>query len=141
MWNPHLSKDIEALEKVQRRATKIVPELKDMSYEERLLKLKLFPLKERRARGDMISTFKLLNGYIEAKENLISRKTNFDKSMRSHNQQIYSNVANTNTRKYFFTHRVVLPWNTLSANTVNSVNVEMFKARYDKERLPNYAHN
>ena len=34
-----------------------------------------------------------------------------------------------------FTHRVVLPWNTLSPNIVNSLNVETFKARYDKERL------
>ena len=51
IWNPHLCKDINMLENVQRRATKMVPELKDMTYEERLTTLKLFPLKERRARG------------------------------------------------------------------------------------------
>ena len=54
VWNPHLSKHIDALEKVQRRATKLLPNLRDLPYEERLLKLKLFPLKDRRLRGDMI---------------------------------------------------------------------------------------
>ena len=141
VWNPHLIKDINALENVQRRATKMVPECKDLSYEERLSMLKLFPLKERRARGDMISTFKLLNGYIDASNSLLQRKICSGKSLRSHDDQLYSNVANTNTRKYFFTNRVVLPWNTLSPSIVNSLNVEMFKARYDKERLNNYTHN
>ena len=138
VWNPYLCKDINTLENVQRRATKIVPELKDMSYEERLSKLKLFPLQDRRARGDMISTYKLLNGYITANSSLLSHKISSGKSLRSHNQQLWSNVANTNTRNNFFTHRVVLPWNTLSINTVNSLTVETFKARYDRERLSNY---
>ena len=54
VWSPYLNKDINILEKVQQRATKIVPELHNLPYEERLKQLKLYTLKERRLRGDMI---------------------------------------------------------------------------------------
>ena len=57
IWYPLLRKDIESVEKIQRRATKLIPELKDMTYTERLKKLKL----PRRRRGDMIQTFKIIS--------------------------------------------------------------------------------
>jgi len=50
---------IETLERVQRTATKLVPQLTKFNYEERLQKLGLTTLKERRQRGDMIEVFKL----------------------------------------------------------------------------------
>ena len=60
-WCPYLQEDIKSLEKVQRRATKSVPSLRERSYEERLKELNLYPLEVRRARGDVIETFKILN--------------------------------------------------------------------------------
>ena len=58
VWSPRHKKDIDEIEKVQRRATKMVPGLKDQDYETRLRILKLPSLKYRRARGDMIETSK-----------------------------------------------------------------------------------
>ena len=56
--SPLFKKDCNLLENVQRRATKMVPALKDMFYEERLEVLKLFSLFYRRARGHIIELYK-----------------------------------------------------------------------------------
>ena len=57
-----IRKDIESVGKIQKRATKLITELKDLSYTERLKKLKLPSLAHRRKRGDMIQTFKIIKG-------------------------------------------------------------------------------
>ena len=57
VWSPMYKKDAVAIENVQRRATKLVPKLKNLSYEERLKSLNLPSMYYRRARGDMIETF------------------------------------------------------------------------------------
>ena len=61
VWSPFKVGDIEKIENVQRRATKQVPTLKNMEYNERLKKLKMPTLKYRRMRGDMIEVFKIIN--------------------------------------------------------------------------------
>ena len=58
VWSPYLKRDIECLERVQRRAAKLVKEFRKLSYEDRLCKLKLTSLVNRRLRGDLIETYK-----------------------------------------------------------------------------------
>ena len=61
VWGPHLVKHIVMLENVQKRATKLIPGMKDLSYEERL-KMDLPTLSYRRIRGDLIETYQILTG-------------------------------------------------------------------------------
>ena len=50
-WRPYLRKDIDMLEKIQRRATKLIPGLRDLRYEEPLKERGLTTLETRRLWG------------------------------------------------------------------------------------------
>ena len=130
-WCPYLQKDIKSLEKVQRRATKLVPSLRERSYEERLKELNLYPLEVRRARGDVIETFKILNGFedIDASELF----TLSDAITRGHMKKIYKKrlMKGLNLRKFFFSQRVVDNWNNLPEYVISAKTVNQFKNNFD----------
>ena len=81
----YLRKDIDMVEKIQRRATKLIPGLRDLRCEERLKECGLTTLETRRLRGDQIEVFNIINGYekfdctifYEIKESKITRGHNF----------------------------------------------------------------
>jgi len=79
--------DVDKIERVQKRATKLIPELSKNSYSDWLKALKVPTLKYRRYRGDMIELFKIIKGiydpacvphfeYMELTDNLISTRGN-----------------------------------------------------------------
>ena len=77
------------LERVQRRTTKMISKLRNISYEMRLKECGLETLKTRRLRGDQIEVFKILNGYENISRDFYSRlrKREGLEDMELHNQR------------------------------------------------------
>ena len=62
VWSPAFKCDIDLLERVQHRATRLIPSLRSLNYEKRLKALDLTTLSERIQRGDMVQIFKIFHG-------------------------------------------------------------------------------
>ena len=110
----------------------MVPELRELSYEDRLKKLNLTTLEERRVRGDMIETYKIISG----KENINSDKF-FQlrpdrKGPRAIDKKIFKKYAKKEVRRYSFALRVTNGWNGLTNDIVKARKTSEFKARLDK---------
>ena len=135
VWNPHLKKFTIALENVQRRATKLLPGMKDLSYPERLRKLKLPTLVYRRLRGDMVEVFKILNGHYdrEASNGILCMNADENpRDTRGHTRKLYKRRARLNIRQKFFSYRVVDVWNDLPQKVIDSPSTKCFESRLDK---------
>jgi ribonucleases P/MRP protein subunit RPP40 len=128
-WRPYLKKDIDIIEGVQRRATKIIDGFAHLSYEERLAELRLTTLETRRLRGDLIEVFKMIrcDDYVDYKHFLQLSNT----GLRGNCFKLYKNRFTTNIGKYSFSNRVVDIWNKLSDEVVSSTTVTSFKAKLD----------
>ena len=110
-------------------ATKLVPSLKNYSYEDRLRILNLPSLYYRRARGDMIETWKYLHGQYHVNQMPLQRDTNT--TTRGHSMKLREERCLKRQRRNFFRHRVVNRWNMLTDNIVTSPSVNIFKNRLD----------
>ena len=138
-WCPFLVKDVEELEKVQHRITKLVPGLENLSYEERCKELGLPTLKERRLRGDLIEVYKILHGF---------EGTDYQKFFklregvtRGHEWKLEKKEHSSGLeRGGWFSIRVINPWNELPPEVVNAPTIRAFKRELD-EYMKRNSHN
>jgi len=85
IWSPHYTKDKVLLERVQHRFTRMFDDLKELPYEDRLCKLGLWSLEERRNRADLIEIYKMIKGlstvlwsrFFSRSENSVTRGHNW----------------------------------------------------------------
>lgn len=133
VWSPFFVKDIEILERVQRRMTRISDETRHLTYPERLKAFKISSLKERRERGDMIQVFKTLSGYYSPLVELSLFHLNERRELRGHSRKINKERCQLLIRKNFITNRVVYKWNSLEEETVTAPSINAFKNRLDRE--------
>ena len=79
-WGPQYRKDMELLERVQRRATRTIRGLKHLSYEERLRELGLFSLEKRRLQGDLTVAFQYLKGAYKQERDWLFMRVDSDRT-------------------------------------------------------------
>ena len=130
-WSPYLRKDIDMIERVQRRATKLIEGYHNFSYEDRLKKTGLILLEKRRVRGDLIQVFKMLKGFDKVDFRIFFEISSNDKT-RGHSFKLVKKGSKGDIRKNFFTQRVVNSWNSLPQVVVDADTINCFKNRLDK---------
>ena len=128
-WRPHLQKDINLLERVQHRATKMIVNFTNLPYEERLLRLKLTTLETRRLRGDLIEVFKILKGFDNISYNDFFALSNTQ--LRGHSLKLFKSRFNTKCGKFLFSNRIIDEWNLLPEEIISCSTLDSFKNRID----------
>ena len=143
VWNPYLKGDIDTLEKIQMRASKIPLELRKLPYEKRLEIWKLTTLEERRIRGDLIQMYKVLNGFESLDWYTGPRFAPVTQTRSAHsnsNRLIRENFPSkacndfghfVSVRHEFFLNRTTQYWNNLSNSQILTNSLNSFKARID----------
>ena len=125
LWNTGYAGDLRKLERVQRRWTRKMRGLENLSYPERLHRLNLFSVKGRLLRADLIMVWKIFNSKCAISPEQLFVMSSF--TYRGHNLKIYKPIIRLDIRKRSFACRIIADWNALSTTTVNSLTVESFK--------------
>ena len=122
-WGPQYSRDVELLERVQRRATKMIRGLEHLLFKDRHGELDLFSLEKRRLWGDLIGAYKQEGSQLFERVD-ISRKRGSDFKLKEGRLRL-------DIRGKFFTKIVVRCWNRLPRELVDAPSLELLKARLD----------
>ena len=136
-WSPWTVQDINLLESVQERAVKMVSGLSGKTYQEKLKELNLPSLADRRKRGDLIQTWKIIHEVDRVKcsqfFNLIQEPVNrANTRFTAGRYNIVKPRVNLDIRKYFFSIRVIDPCNSLPESVKLAKNINQFKNLYDE---------
>ena len=114
IWSPSTARDIDAVESVQRRFTKRLPTLKNLSYRERLKCLNIFSLELRRLHTDLFWCYKIVFGfvYVNLDDLFVFSPYQY---IRGHKFKLYKRQTNScvGLRANFFSERVINCWNSL----------------------------
>ncbi|CAM5166439.1 unnamed protein product [Eretmochelys imbricata] len=130
-WCPMFKKDEFKLEQVQKRATRMIRGMENLSYERRLKELGLFSLTKRRLRGDMIVLYKYIRGINTGEgEELFKLSTNVD--TRTNRYKLAIGKFRLEIIRRFLTIRGVKFWNSLPRGAVEAKDISGFKTKLDK---------
>ena len=133
IWHPKLKRQSIAIERVQRRATRLLKDCTGLSYSERLRYLNLHSLKGRRLRGDLIETYKIYHGLVDVEWSTFFAAPTVDRTRNSEGK-IFVKQARTNLRSNVYSQRVVQYWNSLPYTFKHAKSLNSFKNLLDVDR-------
>ena len=134
VWSPRKIEPIKKIEGVQRRATKYIPGMSNLTYPERLKKLKLPTLMYRRLRGDLIEVYKIMKPIYDSKVRPVLTKQKDVATytgLRGYTTNLYPRLGQKAIRKQS-SIRVVEHWNSLPIEVQTCDTVKCFKNRIDE---------
>ena len=131
VWSPYKVSLVSNLERVQKRATKLVKSCKNLNYLQRLKHLNLPTLKYRRVRGDMIEVFKILNDFYDTRVTPALQR-NLDMRTRGNSFKLNTIRSRLDIKKFSFCSRVVATWNSLPDDVVVATSLNSFKNKLDR---------
>ena len=135
-WSPWTEGDKEVLEKVQRRAIGMVTNWRERTYEGRLREAGMMSLVDRRLRGDMIATYKVMSGKDKVDPGVLFTLPGEERMTRQtagvHPIRAQVVKPKLDIRRNSFSQRVVTPWNSLPDRMKEVGTVDGFKAMYDE---------
>ena len=141
-WSPYTKVDKDKLEKVQRRAVNMVAGLKGKTYEQKLKEVGLTTLEERRERGDMIQTFRIIHGIDQVERETwftMGNERDREGAAMTRNSKDITRIeegsSKNELRRNYFSQRVPSKWNSLPQTTRQQQSVLGFKAAYDGTKL------
>jgi hypothetical protein len=140
LWNTGYLGDLILLESVQRRWTKIVEGLEDLPYGERLRVLKLFSIKGRLWRADMILCYKIFHHLCIIVPSDLFVMSPYQ-GTRGHCYKIFVPQCSVEPRKRFFSVRIIEDWNNLLPQVVMASSLNIFKRLltvYSDDKLYDY---
>ena len=111
-WSPHLSRDIDKMEKIQRRATKMIPEIRNQSYDQQIQDLDLTSLVQRTLRGQLIEVLKYLNRFTTVSVRGLFDYDLNDRTRNSGAKRIVKHF-NTSDAQHFYPIKMTTTWNAL----------------------------
>ena len=129
VWGPPYRKDVEQLERVQRRA-KITRRLEHLPCTDRLKELGLFSLEKKRLWGDLIASFQYLKGVYKQEGNQLFEGVDNRRTKRNY-FKLNEGRFRLDVRGKVFTMRVVRCWNRLPREVEDVPSLEVFKSRLD----------
>ena len=134
VWTPLFKKDEDLLEKVQQRATRLLPHLRHLEYAERLRTLNLPTLSYRRQRAELIQIFKIIKGYDRVNPYQFFHFEDGGRT-RGHSKKIKKVRFNLKIRQNSFSIRAINNWNGLPEEAVSATSVNMFKSALERHWL------
>ena len=135
--NPHLISEIKLLESVQRLFSRRLIFPSKSSYKDRLSSLHLDTLEKRRVFLDLQFCYKLIEGLVPGDLTDYGISLN-QSSTRGNDRKLFHSANRTDSRKYFFAHRVSRIWNSLENDLINAPTLGIFKSKLSKCDLTSY---